>query len=480
MISRSLAVFFLWLALALSGPCFGMAPLDEPPISDLELVGDWDGTLDTGQAKLHLRLHLDTVGDMLVGTLDSIDQQTFGIPIAKVSVARRDVTLEVKAVSALFRGSLVIDGSTLSGWWQQGGGALALTFIRRAQAAQRRPQTPRKPYPYSETEVFYSSVEGKVHLAGTLTVPRGKGPFPAVLLIGGSGPHDRDEAVFGHRPFLVLADYLSRRGYVVLRTDKRGVGASSGDFSNADLGDFAHDSEAGLAYLRSQQQVDPGSIGVLGHSEGGTVATLIAAQDHAVAFVVLLAAPGVRGADLLVAQMRLIAQAAGTPPAQIERSAHRQLAFFRALASESDPVAFARLARTGLTLAVQEMGIPDSALRQQAKLISSNWFRSFLAYDPVTVLPRLTCPLLALNGAKDVQVPSKENLTALRTALASQPSTNFIELPGLNHLFQNAKTGLPSEYADIEETIAPLALQTISRWIGLQVGLSANALSEYD
>lgn len=426
--------------------------------------GDWTGKINTGHSELRLSLHLERNGDGIVGRLDSIDQNVYAIPIEKITLESPAIVLEVAAVGGVFRGTLTAENGTLEGQWQQGGVTLPLTFTR-AILDLARPQTPMKPYPYRVEDVNYNNAEGDLHLAGTLTMPHGAGPFPAVLLISGSGPQDRDETVFGHKPFLVLADYLTRRGFAVLRSDKRGVGSSTGDFAGADLADFVSDNAAWLDYLRSQKKIDSMRVGLIGHSEGGTVASMIAAKDGDIAFVVLLAAPAIRGAELLVEQMRSIAREKGIEEEQIERNAKSELQFFTSIEQEVNSSVFAIKAQVGLSAMKKEMGIPNSALRSQAKMISSNWFRSFLAYDPLSTLNRIKCPILVINGSKDVQVSAVSNLASMRKVLARNPDAKIVEFLGLNHLFQDAKTGFPDEYSQITETISPTLLKFIVEWI---------------
>jgi hypothetical protein len=299
-----------------------------------------------------------------------------------------------------------------------------------------------------------------VRLAGTLTLPEGKGPFAAVVLIAGSGANGRDEKVFGHAPFLVLADHLTRHGVAVLRFDKRGVGQSTGDFAAATTADFAADAEAGAAYLRSRPEIDRRRIGLIGHSEGGVIAPMVAERDPAIAFLVLMAGPGVRGDRIIMAQTRAIAAASGAPPAALEAGEARQRRFLDVLMAAKDQAA-AETAVRGML----EGRMPDAAVEAQVKVAASPWYRSYIAYDPAPALRRLRIPVLALIGSKDLQVPPDQNLPALRAALAGDPRAEVAELPGLNHLFQPATTGSPAEYGQIEQTLSLIALDRISSWI---------------
>jgi fermentation-respiration switch protein FrsA (DUF1100 family) len=306
-----------------------------------------------------------------------------------------------------------------------------------------------------------------VRLAGTLTLPQGAGPFPAAILIAGSGPNDRDEYLMGHKPFLVLADFLTRHGIAVLRADKRGVGQSTGDYAAAVSADFAADVEGGVAYLRNRPDIDRRRIGLIGHSEGGLIAPMVAADEPAeIAFVVMLAGPGVSGADVLVEQVRLLMLSSGKSADEAAQAAERQRQIVHTVVSTPDESAL----RQKLTALLEGYGFPDGAVKAQVDKAESPWFRSFLAYDPAATLARVRCPVLALNGDKDVQVSAAQNLPAIKAAVLAGGNTH-VETDlylGLNHLFQMATTGSPSEYSSIEETMAPVVLEKVANWIAAQ------------
>jgi len=456
------------LGLAISTAVLGGEP--NPPAAPsrgalARLEGDWDGSLDTGAVKLRIVLHVHSHDGAAQATVDSPDQNANGLP-ASVTLAGDHVSLSAQGAPGAFEGDLSPDGATLAGHWS----AAPLTFVRRAPGAAapmlNRPQTPVKPYPYREDLVEYDNALAHVRLAGTLTIPQGSGPFPAVVLIAGSGPHTRDESVFGHAVFLVLADHLTRHGIAVLRYDKRGLGGSSGDPATATSRDFAADVEVGLAYLRTRPEIDPRRIGLIGHSEGGLIAPMVAEDDPSLAFLVLMAGSAVPGDQIIMAQSRAIGAAAGAPEAVQDANAAIQRKFLDAVMAARDKAEAEVAARAVLKAA----GLPEPAIETQARAASSDWYRFFLGYDPAPALRRLRRPILVLIGAKDLQVPPALNLPAFRAALAADPDAEIRELPGLNHLFQSAGTGAPSEYGDIEETLSPSALEVITKWIRGRTG----------
>jgi pimeloyl-ACP methyl ester carboxylesterase len=301
-------------------------------------------------------------------------------------------------------------------------------------------------------------------------LPRTKEPVPAVLLITGSGPQDRDETLLGHRPFLVLADYLTRRNIAVLRVDDRGVGGSTGDILNSTDEDFAQDVLSGVEFLKGRKEISPSQIGLIGHSEGGIVAPMVAARSADVAFIVLMAGTGLTGEEIIYLQSELMARVGLESDAQIRQNRALQERIFAVLKSGKD-VGAAEKALERLfeedTASVNIEIVSKSQIEAQKGMLLSPWFRSFLIYDPRTALMNVKCPVLAINGEKDLQVPPKENLNAIEEALKAGGNEKFkiLELAGLNHLFQTAETGLPIEYGRIEETISPSVLKIIGDWI---------------
>jgi len=442
-----------------------IAKPEPKPAKPSDIDGTWMGSLDTGAVKLRVVFHIVSTADGLTATMDSPDQGANGIPTSSVSRNGASLKIEAKRIGGLFDGTISADLSSIDGKWSQGGGTLPLVLKPvkdKTELELKRPQNPVKPYPYREEEVAYENKAQSVTLAGTLTIPPGKGPFPAVLLITGSGPQDRDESLLGHKPFLILSDYLTRHGIAVLRADDRGVGKSTGVFANATTADFSTDVEAGVAFLKTRAEVIPQKIGLIGHSEGGVIAPMVAARNKDVAFIVMMAGTGVPGDQVLPAQSEAIEVSSGKDPAEAAKSAAREKEMLALVETEKDTAV--------LNKELQEKmkgEVPDAQIGMQIKQLTSPWFRYFLTYDPATALRQVTCPVLAINGALDKQVLPSQNLPAIRKALEEAGNKRFEadELPGLNHLFQTAKTGSPAEYAQIEETMSPVALEKMSGWI---------------
>lgn len=435
------------------------------------LGGQWEGALAVGGRSIKVVLRVDATGDTVRAVMDSPDQGANGLPVEGLALEAGVVRFTVPSVGGRFEGALSPDGRTLTGTMTQGPAAMPLVLTRTADAASiagpRRPQQPVPPYPYRSEEVAYDAGPG-VHLAGTLTLPQGEGPFPAVLLITGSGAQDRDETVFGHKPFLVLADALTRRGLAVLRVDDRGVGGSTGPMAEATTADFANDARAGVAWLAGRSDIAPNGIGLIGHSEGGVIAPLVAGSDPRVAWVVLIAGPAVSGADVLTEQSRRFQQASGIAPVIVEANAGVQARVMAAIAQHADD---GEAASEAVTALLTGTGVPQAMIAQASGQAKSPWLRWFAAHDPAPSLTALRVPILAVYGGKDLQVPADQSSEVLRRIA---PSAEVVVLPGLNHLMQTATTGLSSEYGTIEETIAPAALDLIVDWAAARAGLPAD------
>ncbi|MDE3211608.1 MAG: prolyl oligopeptidase family serine peptidase [Bacteroidota bacterium] len=449
------------------------------------LTGMWEGKLNVG-VTLRLVFHFQKSEDGgFKGTMDSPDQGAKGIPFSAVTVNQDSVTAEIKSIGGAFRGKFE-DDSTLSGLWIQGGRSFPLVLKPVAKVeALVRPQTPKPPFNYHSEEVHYDNADKSIHFGGTFTYPNQGGPFPTALLITGSGQQDRDETIFEHKPFAVIADYLTKRGYAILRVDDRGVGeTSAGDLKNATSADFAKDVEAGLTYLRTRKEVDPTRLGLIGHSEGGLIEDIVASTDRKIYFLIMLAGPGEKGVDLLADQARSILLSTGVPPTAADAYKPLYISVLHAGLGAADTTAAIQEAmasylqwkkvtpdsiQTVLQLNQEENGRKMVSLI--IKEISIPWFKFFLNTDPALYIRKLHCRVLALNGSKDVQVVPGPNLAAIRTALTKSKSPEYEtrELPGLNHLFQKCRTCTVQEYGALEETFDPSALKAMGDWLDKNV-----------
>jgi len=434
-----------------------------------DAAGDWAGVL-LGQ--LHLVVHLTRGSDdKLTGMMESLDQGDAKIAIGTVDATPDHLKFTVPAVNGSYDGAWDDTKKQWTGTWTQGQ-STALDLHRATTADSAPPKRPQEeaiakdPVPYGNAPVSFANAAAPgVTLSGTFSKPSGAGPFPTVVLIAGSGPNTRDEAVLGHKIFLVIADALNRRGIAVLRYDKRGIGGSTGNYAAATSADFISDAEAAVTYLKTRQEVDTRRLGLLGHSEGGLIAPAVAAADPSVSFVVLMAGPGVRGDRILMVQAELIARANGASEADIARGQGLRAQAFAIVEASSD-VADAKAKLTAATAKAVAAGqLKQDVADQSVAQLTSPWMYSFLRYDPVPALQKVRVPVLAIDGSLDLQVEPKENLAAIRAALKDDADVTVTELSGLNHLFQDATTGSPNEYGRIEETVSPVALNTVGDWI---------------
>jgi len=435
------------------------------------LDGAWRAVVTRNGVDLRLVLNIRTGELGTVATLDSPDQGAMGIPVS--SLTRNDDAVEfaIPAVGVSFDGVLSEPEVMTGEWTLPGEPALIVTFTRDEsrdnQRGTERPQHPSPPFPYAIEDVTIENrLSGDVTLAGTLSIPKGEGPFPAAILVTGSGPQDRDQTVFGHKPFLVISDHLTRHGIAVLRYDDRGVGGSTGEFGSATSADFADDALAAFEYLRTRAEIRPDAIGIIGHSEGGLVGPLAASKDSEVAFVVSLAGPGAALIDVLLAQNRLIGLSQGESPETLDRREPivREL-MTRVSRSSSTQEARRRVLERLTPETLDALRVPSQQRDVIVAYLTQPWMRYLLNYDPADTLSRVQAPVLALNGSLDRQVEPKQSLAGIRAALAHNPDVTVRELEGLNHLFQHSETGGIGEYADNTETFAPEALEIMTNWI---------------
>jgi pimeloyl-ACP methyl ester carboxylesterase len=456
-------------------PVIGSGQQDAP--AQKSIVGIWLGVVEASGLKLRLALKVTQGADgKLAAKLDSLDQAANDLPIATISVEAGVVSFSAPNLGLGYEGKLSADGNEMVGELKQGPTTFPLTFKRTDKVpALGRPQDPTKPYPYTEEEVSYENTIDKVKLAGTLTLPPSKTPVPAVVLITGSGAQDRNETILGHRPFLVLADHLTRRGIAVLRVDDRGTGGSALGSPQATSENYAGDVLAGVNFLKARKEINPKQIGLIGHSEGGMIGPIAAMKSKDIAFIVMMAGLGQTGRDAVLMQGDLLTRAAGSPPELVAKIRKVYEQIFDILKAEPDNAVAEKKIREAVTSHTAVMNETQKkefapvlqTINAQMPLYLSNWFRYFLLFDPAPVLEKVTVPVLALVGDKDLQVPPKENLALIEAALKKGGNKNvtIVLMPGLNHLFQAATTGLPAEYGTIQETINPAALQTMSDWI---------------
>lgn len=443
-----------------------------------DITGQWNGILKVSGMQLRIVFNISKTDNGFSSTMDSPDQGAKGIPVTSTTFVNSILNMKVVNAGIEYEGEFK-EGS-FQGNFKQRGQSFVLELKRELseKPVMLRPQEPNKPYPYYSEDVTFRNEKANIKLPGTFTLPVKGGNFPVVVLISGSGPQNRDEELMGHKPFLVLSDYLTRNGIAVLRYDDRGIARSEGDFKSATTVDFTSDVEAAVAYLKTRKEINKKKIGLIGHSEGGIIAPMVASKSKDVNFIVLLAGPGIQGNQILLLQQELIGRASGVSEIELQKSREINSAVFEIVIKSTDADKLNNDITNFLTQKLSES--PDfqkdegatgtDAVKLQVDRITSPWMVFFIKYNPASALEKVKCPVLALNGEKDLQVPSKQNLPAIKAALAKGGNKNVtaIELPNLNHLFQECKTGLPAEYAQIEQTFSPAALEEISKWINLK------------
>ena len=447
-------------------------------IAQQDLSGIWSGKLDlpnTVKLTIAFNLSKDEAGNYKA-TLDSPDQGAMGIPTESTTINNDSVRIEIPIIKGYYVGKIFYDEMKIVGKWNQAGSSFDLD-VKKVDKLEKpnRPQEPKESYPYNSEEVLFENEKDNVVLAGTLTFPKEGSNFPAVVMITGSGGQDRNEELLGHKPFLVISDYLTRNGIAVLRFDDRGIAQSTGDHSKATSEDFANDVLAAVQFLKERKEIDKTKIGLIGHSEGGMIAPLAAIQSDDVSFIILMAGPGIPGDSILYLQGALIQRAEGESEEKIKKSVELQRSIFKMVINSTDDEKLNKDLRDKFYEEYpnmteeekKEIGDPEVYLDMQIKTITSPWFKYFLKFDPAPVLEKVKCAVLAINGENDLQVPPRENLSAIKSALERSGNNNFevVELKRLNHLFQSSETGRISEYGQLEETISPLALQTMLDWI---------------
>ncbi len=462
-------LFFITLALS----------AQNPPAIPPALEGSWKGSLNTGSIELPLVVHIKKGKDgEMNALLDSPLQSAFGIDAGSVSTVGDSFLIIVKSIQGTLRFHFDSINDELQGTWLQASNRLPITLQRLPEGEQGmpdRPQEPDTPLPYLVKEVSFRNETAGISLSGTLTLPDSTGHFPAVVLVSGSGPQDRDESIFGHRPFYVLSDFLTRNGIAVLRYDDRGTGKSEGFYPPATTADLAEDARAAHAFLQQHPNVLKYCTGIVGHSEGGLIAPMLAGKDSTVDFIILIAAPSIRMDSLLILQSGLLSEKAGMSPELIalnRRLLQRVFSVLREAEDKGEDITFMRKAVDSvineLSRAEKDsLHLDDRSILRQIQFFISPWMRYVLTLDPEEVYSGLNVPTLAIYGEKDLQVPAAINARTLEDYLRESPLTDYrvLVFPGLNHLMQNAGSGLPAEYASIEETMAPAVMELISKWI---------------
>jgi pimeloyl-ACP methyl ester carboxylesterase len=432
-----------------------------------DITGSWMGTISFMGKNLRVIFHFkEDENKDITATMDSPDQGVMGVPVKDVMLLDDDLLIDMPKFKAQYSGKYKKDSLCFVGALEQGSFRLPLKLKKRLtdEPLFNRPQTPKPPFPYLTEEVKIENRKGNLTLAGTLTKPNGNGKYAAVILITGSGPEDRDETIFEHKPFFILSDELTKKGFAVLRCDDRGTAKSTGVYENSTVDDFATDVDAQIDFLKTRKDIDTKKIGLLGHSEGGVIGPLVASRRKDIAFIVMLAGPGIDFFDLLLAQDSLTLKAEGAPREKINESIRMNKELYRILKTEKDSLSSAEEMKKVIA---DDFDYKDEIVVSTIETLNSRWMRWYISYNPSATLQKIKCPVLAINGDKDVQVPAKTNLDAIEKALMEGGNKKFEVkiLHGLNHLFQLCKTGAFSEYSTIEETMSPIVMNTIDEWM---------------
>jgi len=451
-----------------------------PPESLIQdtITGSWLGELEIpNTAKLRIGITISkTIDNSYKAVLNIIDQATGDIPCDEVIYKNDSIIIRIKGIGIEIAGIIDPEHKSIMSEFRQHGGIFPILFSSVDKLPLLlRPQEPKKPYPYNEENVVFENKKAGIKLAGTLTFPKSKTKFPAVILVTGTGQQDRNEEVGKHKPFWIIADYLTRNGIAVLRVDDRGIGGSTGNFNQSTTADFAEDALAGITFLKSRQEINPKKIGIIGHSEGGTVAALAASKSSDVAFIVSMAGTFTNFEDVVIDQILNQLKLQGIKDEDIELASNwRKKIYSLAKENTDSATAAKKLWEIYNKLSEDEvvrLNWPKGRQDAQIKQVLNPWWRYILGMDNKTILINVKCPVLAIYGELDQQVIPDKNIPIIEEALKEGGNKDFIvkKLPGLNHLFQTAKTGSEYEYFRIEETISPQALNIISNWILKQV-----------
>lgn len=437
-----------------------------------DITGSWAGKLNIQGRQLSIVFHIAKNDTIYETKMDSPDQGAFGLATSKTLFSANKLEISAGGMGISYTGTFQDD--SIMGIFRQGGLQLPLALKPTQKTVLSRPQQPKSPFPYQTEDITFPNGVGGNILAGTLTTPNSTGIFPAVILIAGSGPNDRDETIIGHKPFLVIADHLTRNGFAVLRYDKRGVAKSNGDYVKATTEDFASDATAALNFLKSQNNIDKKRIALIGHSEGGVIAPMVAANDKTVGAIVLMAGMGVEGSRLLTQQNADLMKMGHIPQDTIDQVITTLQEIYVSLKEWKGSEDEQKELRNKFGILWESMPASSRRTSSREQYISGNmgamlspWYRFFISLNPSDHLQKVKCPVLAVNGEKDIQVDARQNLEAIRASLVKGGNRKYTikSYPALNHLFQECETGAVGEYGKIEQTISPQFLSDMTNWL---------------
>jgi len=434
------------------------------------ITGTWNGAINIQGTKLNLVFHIENDGTDYIAKMDSPDQGARGIPVTNITFINPNLKIEISNINFKYEGVLKND-TLIEGTFSQFGNSMPLK-LERGDVRYNRPQEPTKPYPYISEDVKFDNNTAGITLAGTFTYPKSGRNFPAVVLVSGSGAQNRDEELMGHKPFLVLSDYLTREGIAVLRFDDRGVGESTGKHSEATSSDFSTDVLAAVDFLKTRKEIDKNKIGIAGHSEGGMIAFIVAKDNKDIAFIVSMAGTGVTGDSVLIMQARSVPASTGMYDGMVEQNVQTTKRMLEM--AKQNSAEYIRENLDSLMQAVlpkEQSWLHTDAVKNNMRssfgLFSSPWGHFFLTHDPAESLKDVKCPVFAINGDKDIQVDALVHLSAIEKALQKGGNKNVTikSYPGLNHLFQKCNACTLAEYGTLEETMSPQVLEDIASWI---------------
>lgn len=449
---------------------------------EFDLTGSWLGSLDFNGRAMDILISFENTDGNYKGSLSSEKQQLKDIGISNIQLSLPELKFDIPMAGGRWEGTVNTKEDKLEGHWIQGPMKAELNMVKQKTKPQLkikdRQQTPQAPFPYDTEEVTFTNERDGITLAGTLTLPKGKGPFPAAILLTVAGPNDRDQSHGSpqHKPFMVLADHLSRQGIAVLRADDRGIGGSAGDIFESTMEDFAHDALAGFNILKQHPKINPGQIGFIGNSEGTLVGPMAAAINRETAFIIALGGMGITGKEVIMDQVAAIGEIGGLDATGIEKLRNHTQRLFKAVSKETDQGKIAQELRKLLENSEkpdmdERLFLVPKSIDEQIRIFSSPWYRYQVNFDPAPILQKITCPFLALHGSQDPFVAPDKNLAAIASHLRKAGNRQYatILLPGVNHVFQDASSGSPLLYDQNETSFSPRALALISSWLAVSL-----------